>query len=171
MTNQYHATPYDISASGFYFTSYEDYQLKASNHKNQYGDPVEEYEIQFIDSDLPWCNGSLFKALGINQTNLETWFNDFEGMGMEDAAKAIYLSDYVGYDIADILDRLDDIVLFQGTAQEYAEDYIDDTGLLSSLPENLRYYFDTKAFAADMVMSGDVTEVQINNTDYVAWGG
>ena len=171
MTNQYHATPYDLSAAGFYFTTYEDYLEKASNHKNEYGDPVEEYEIQFIDSDLPWCNGSLFKTLGINQANLDKWFSDFENMSMEDAVKAIYLSDYVRYDINDILDRMDDITLFKGTAQEYAEYYIDDTGLLDTMPENLRYYFDAEAFARDMVMSGDITEVEINSTQYIAWGG
>ena len=171
MTNQYHATPYDLSAKGFYFSTYEDYVEKALNHKNEYGDPVEEYEIQFIDSDLPWCNGALFTALGINQANLATWFTHFEEMNMDDAAKAIYLSDYIGYDINDILDRMDDITLFQGSAIEYAHEYIEDTGMLDSMPENLRYYFDTAAFASDMIMSGDIAEVEINNTQYIARGG
>lgn len=171
MTNQYHATPYDLSAKGFYFDTYEDYLEKSLVHKNSYGDPVEEYEIQFIDNDLPWCNGALFKTLGINQSNLDTWFTDFEEMSMDDAAKAIYLSDYIGYDISEILGSMDDITLFQGSAIEYAEEYIEDTGMLNSMPENLRYYFDTEAFASDMVISGDITEVEINNTDYIAWGG
>ena len=92
-------------------------------------------------------------------------------MSSEDAVKAIYLSDYTGYDISEIIDCLDDIVLFQGTALEYAEEYIEDTGLLHDMPENLRYYFDVEAFARDMVMGGDITEVEINNTEYVACGG
>ncbi len=171
MTNQYHATPYDISATGFYFNTYEEYTEKASSHKNQYGDVVEEFEIQFIDSDLPWCNGPLFKAIGVNQSNLDTWFHTFEDMCREDAVKSIYLSDYTGYDISEIIDRLDDIILFQGTAKAYAEEYIEDTGLLNDMPENLRYYFDTEAFAKDMVLSGDITEVEINNVHYIAWGG
>ena len=45
---QLHAQPYDISASGFYFDSLEDYQAKAAKARNDYGDPVEEFEIQFI---------------------------------------------------------------------------------------------------------------------------
>lgn len=90
---------------------------------------------------------------------------------MDAAAKAIYLSEYIGYDISEIIERLDEITLFQGTAKEYAEEYIEDTGMLDSMPENLRYYFDTAAFAKDMVISGDITEVHINNTQYIAWGG
>jgi len=167
MINQYHATAYDISATGFYFKTYEEYAEKASTYKNQYGDPVEEYEIQHVAGD----NYQLFNALGINQANLDIWFSDFEGMSRDDEAKAIYLAEYTGYDISEVIDRLDEITLFQGTALEYAAEYIEDTGLLNDMPENLRYYFDTEAFARDMVLGGDITEVEINNTDYIAWGG
>ena len=172
MTNQYHATPYDISATGFYFSTYEDYVKKAASHKNEYGDPVEEYEIQFIDSELPWCNGALFTALGINQANLEQWFSDFEEMDMDDALKARCLAEYSGYsDLDDILSNLEDVMLFEGTPLEYAHEFIEDTGMLNEMPENLRYYFDTEAFARDMVMGGDITEVEMNGSNYVAMGG
>ncbi len=43
--NNYHATPFDQSASGFYFDNYQDYQTKAENHTNEYGDLVEEFEL------------------------------------------------------------------------------------------------------------------------------
>jgi hypothetical protein len=46
MTNQYHATPYDTSAMGFYFGTYAEYEAKAASHTNENGDHVEEYEIQ-----------------------------------------------------------------------------------------------------------------------------
>ena len=74
MTNIYHATSYDISASGFYFKTYDEYLDQSVKHRNDYGDPVEEYEIQFIDGD----NYRLFGSLGINQANLDKWFSDFE---------------------------------------------------------------------------------------------
>ncbi len=171
MTNQYHATPYDISASGFYFKTYEDYETKAATHKNEYGEPVEEYKIQFIDSDLPWCNGTLFTALGINQATLKQWFSAFEEMDRDDAIKAIYLAEYNGYtDLDEILQKLDDVSLFKGTALEYTEQYIEDTGMLADMPENLQYYFNTEAFARDLVLGGDIAEVTINGTDYVAGG-
>jgi len=137
MTNIYHATPYDISAVGFYFSDYEEYLEKAASHRNDHGDPVEEYEIQFIDGD----NYRLFDAVGVNQANLKDWFERFEDMDEHDAIKVIYLAEDVGYSLNDMLDRLDDLMLFEGTAIEYAESYLDDTGLLDQIPENLRYYF------------------------------
>lgn len=167
MTNQYHATPYDISAVGFYFSTYEEYKEKAANHLNENGDPVEEYEIQFIDGD----NYQLFNALGVNQANLQQWFNDFEELDDDDATKATYLAEYSGYtDMNDILENLDDVMLFEGTAMEYTEQYIEDTGMLNEIPENLRYYFDTEAFARDLVLGGDITVIELNNTEYVVWG-
>ena len=34
----------------------------------------------------------------------------------------------------------------------YAEELVDDTGMLDSLPENLRHYFDYARFARDLFM-------------------
>ncbi|MBL4574552.1 MAG: antirestriction protein ArdA [Opitutaceae bacterium] len=163
--SNYHATPYDLSASGFYFDDYEEYLAKAKNHKNEYGDPVEEFEFQIINGD----NYPLFNSLNINQANLEQWF-DFETLEGENLIKAIYLAEYCAENTSDILDNLDTVALFEGTSEEYAQEYINDCGLLSELPENLRYYFDVEAFGRDMVLGGDITEVEIMNTHYIVWG-
>ena len=163
MTNIYHATPYDISATGFYFSTYDEYAEKAASHRNEHGDPVEEYEIQFIDGD----NSRLFKAVGVNQANLQAWFDKFEDLDGDDAIKAIYLAEDLGYRLEDALDRLDDVHLFEGTAIEYAESYIEDTGLLNEMPDNLRYYFDTEAFARDLLLGGDITELEVERTKYI----
>lgn len=37
--------------------------------------------------------------------------------------------------------------------EAYAEELVDDTGMLDSIPENLRYYFDYGRFARDLFMS------------------
>ena len=166
MKNLYHATPYDMTAIGFYFRTYEEYLEKAKTHKNKYGDPVEEYEIQFLDGE----NYALFGALSVNQANLKQWFDEFEGLEGNELVSAIYLAEYLSYNMDDLKDSLDDVSLFEGTAKEYAYEYIDDTGLLNEMPENLRFYFDFDAFTRDMIMSGDITEVTINNTNYIAWG-
>ena len=66
MTIQLHAQPYDITATGFYFEDYDDYSAKAAKLRNDYGDPVEEFEIQFIDGDRIDCD--LAQAIGIKST-------------------------------------------------------------------------------------------------------
>lgn len=164
MTNIYHATPYDISAAGFYFSTYEDYLEKSASHRNEYGHPVEEYEIQYIDGE----NSALFSAIGVNQANLKLWFEEFEHLADYDAVKAIYLAEHLGCTADEVLGHLDDVYLFEGTLLEYAESYIDDTGLLNEIPEQLRTYFDTEAFARDMVLGGDITEVEIMGRSWIA---
>ncbi len=166
MENLYHATPYDLSATGFYFKTYEDYTSQATTHRNEYGDEVEEYEIQFIDGG----NCELFSVLSVNQANLKQWFDEFEDLDGEDLIKAIYLASDLNYDIDDILGNLDDVYLFEGTAEEYADDYLESTGILSEIPENLRFYFDVALFARDMLWGGDISEVTIMNTNYIAQG-
>ncbi|MDF1848269.1 MAG: antirestriction protein ArdA [Parvibaculaceae bacterium] len=163
MTNIYHATPYDISAAGFYFNTYDEYQNQSASHRNEHGALVEEYEIQFIDGE----NSRLFSALSVCQANLKDWFEHFETLEGEDAIKAFYLAEEQCYLIDDILDRLDDVYLFEGSALEYAENYLEDTGLLDQIPENLRFYFDTESFARDLLLGGDITELEINGTAYI----
>ena len=166
MENIYHATPYDISTTGFYFSDYEDYKAKAASHRNEYGDPVEEYEMQFIDGE----NCELFIALGVNQATLKHWFDELENLEGLDAIKAVYLVS-CGYDESQIMDRLEEIELYEGSARDYAENLIEDTGMLNELPENLRYYFDVDAYARDLLASGDISELQASGDNYVVRGG
>lgn len=166
MTNIYHATPYDMSAMGFYFSTYEDYKTNAAAHRNAHGSPVEEYEIQFIDGDTY----KLFEALGINQANLKQWFDDFEELEDEDFIKALYLADDLRCCMDEVLGHMDDVTLFEGTALEYVEQFIEDTGMLDDMPENLRYYFDTEAFARDMKVNGEITDLHVNGVSYIVGG-
>lgn len=77
MTTTLHAQPYDTSATGFYFKSLEEYQKTAPTIKNDFGGTVEEFEIQLIDADGIDCE--LAKAIGINQANIERFFECVEG--------------------------------------------------------------------------------------------
>ena len=162
MENIYHATPYDINAAGFYFSDYDEYAAKAAAHRNEYGEPVEEYEIQFIDGE----NYALFNALGVNQATLSRWFDDYEELEGEVLVKTVYFLER-GYGEEQIIDNLDNVELYEGSANEYAEEFISDTGMLDGLPENLRYYFDVEAFARDMLAGGDISEVEIMGKNYV----
>jgi hypothetical protein len=46
-----HAQLYDISANGFYFETAAEYNEKARKLVNSYGQPVEKFELQFIDGE------------------------------------------------------------------------------------------------------------------------
>ena len=42
---QLYAQPYDISATGFYFDTLEEYEQKAAKNRNDFGGIIEEYEL------------------------------------------------------------------------------------------------------------------------------
>jgi len=165
--NTYHATPYDISAAGFYFQDFEEYEEKAAKHRNEYGDPVEEYEIQFIDGD----DCELFNALRVNQANLGTWFEEFEGQYEgEELVKALYLASHMGLGMSDIdSSKLDDVMVFEGTMTEYAEQYLDDTGIFDAVEKaGLNpFYVDVDAYARDMEINGSFAAFDHDGSRYV----
>lgn len=43
---------------------------------------------------------------------------------------------------------------------EVAEQYADETGLLSNIPDDLRYYFDFEAYGRDMEINGSFVETE-----------
>jgi antirestriction protein len=43
-----------------------------------------------------------------------------------------------------------------GSLDEWAEEYAESTGMLDSMPDNLRFYFDFKRFARDCEIGGDI---------------
>ena len=89
------AQPYDISAHGFYFRSLEEYNEKSASLLSHYGDPVEEFEIQFIDGDDLDCE--LFKALSIHQSTIGDYFSACEGFPDDQKIRVILAAGECGY--------------------------------------------------------------------------
>ena len=145
-----HAQPYDISATGFYFRSLEEYQQKSKNHKNNYGDEVEEYELQFIDGDDLDCD--LFKALSIHQGNFHHYFTACEDWDEDQKIKVIIAVGEAGYNFNPESGDPDDfdIDLYElDTLRDLAEQFIEE-GLFGEIPENIRFYLDYDAIARDL---------------------
>lgn len=72
-----------------------------------------------------------------------------------------------GYSLEDALEKKDDCMVYYNCNDmtDVAEQYAEETGLLDSIPENLRYYFDFKAYGRDMGIEG--TFVFTNNGNCV----
>lgn len=150
MTTLY-ANPYDISFTGFYFENLDEFQEKMEKA------PFEEVEIDYIDGDAP----SLFTQAGINQGNIESWFDELEHItDSDDEAIAIrYLLD-VGLDLQDAIDRHDEVQIHRGTAEDYAQDLIEETTDMDSIPQVIQYHIDYQGIANDMRINGEITEIQ-----------
>lgn len=156
----YFAQPYDLSAHGFYFADYEEYQTKATALRNDYGDPVEEFEFQFIDGDE--LDSTLFQALRVDQASLKAYLTFIETADKDEMIKII-IADDAGYTVD--LDDLDfDIDIYPNTnIRELAEQFLDD-GLFGEIPENLRFYIDEELVARDL--GYDYSEITIDGVGY-----
>jgi hypothetical protein len=46
-----YANPYNIDANGFQFSSVEEFTQKAAALRDRFGNPVEEFEIDYLEGD------------------------------------------------------------------------------------------------------------------------
>lgn len=160
-----HAQPYDISANGFYFEDAERYAAKAKNNKNDYGQPVEEYEIQFIDGDDIDC--ALAKAWGINQANFAAYLEAAETWDEDDKHRYIIAVGECGYSHEQVANDPSsvDMTLYElSSMRDLAEQFVEE-GLYGEIPESLQFYIDYEAIARDL--SVDYSETTIAGTNFI----
>ncbi len=153
------AQPYDISATGFYFDTAEQYAEKAAKAKKDYGDPVEEFEIECIDGEMIDC--ALAQAWGLNQINFTRFLEVADEWNETQKLYFIIAVGECGYafDIeSDNPDNLDVDLYFVSGFRELAEQFIEE-GLFGKIPENLQAYLDYDAIARDL--SFDYSETQV----------
>ena len=158
---QLHAQPYDLAATGFYFGSLEEYQTKAAKLRNDYGDPVEEFEIQFIDGEGIDCD--LAKAIGINQANIGQYFDAVDGWDDHDKTIVILAVGECGYRFEDTTQASDfDMEIYDvDTMRELAEQFVEER-LFDDIPEPLQFYIDHEAIARDLAV--DYSEAEVAGT-------
>ena len=147
------AAPYNIDARGFYFSSAEEFTDKADKLRDRWGNPVEEFELDYIEGD----DGQLFHACGIDQTNLAVWFDDIESLQDNEKAALFYLIDCNGYALPGALECVQDVILTEGPLLEAATELFDEC-YLPEIPEACQNYIDYEAFANDCRLSGDMAE-------------
>ena len=155
MTITLYAQPYDICATGFYFETADDYDKRAADNRNEFGDLVEEYEIQFIDGDD--LDADLAKAFDLNQANFRRFLEAAEDYGDDEKLAFIIAVGECGYSI-DGADSADVDIYRNTDMRELAEQFVDE-GMLGDVPANLACYLDYDAIARDLSM--DYTETEI----------
>jgi antirestriction protein len=54
-----------------------------------------------------------------------------------------------------------------GSVTDYAEDYLESTGLLDQVPKCLRCHVDVKSYARDLELSGAISSVEVGGQVYI----
>ena len=163
MTTLY-AQPYDLAATGFTFDSAKTYASQASRLRNAYGQPVEEFEIQFIDGET--LDAQLFNALGVNQATIDAYFEAAEEWDDDQKTKIIIAVGEVGnrFDLGnDDPDRFDIDLYEIDSLRDLAIQFVEE-GLFGDIPKAIEDYLDYDAIARDLCM--DYGTVTINGTHY-----
>lgn len=166
---QLYAQPYDISVSGFYFETSEEYAAKASALRNDYGQHVEEFEIQFIDGDT--LDAELFEALSVNQCNFTAFLEAAANWSDDDKIKTAIAVGECGHSFALGLDAPDqfDIDLYQlDTLRDLAVRFVDE-GLFGEIPASIQYYLDYDAIARDL--AADYSECHMDGKNWIYRSG
>lgn len=165
MTVTFYAQPYDISATGFYFTDEQSYLEKINSITNDYGDEVEEFEIQFINGFV--LDSKLAQATEPNQCNIVAMMNAMNTWTEEQKTRVIIAVHDGGADFdfeAGNPDDLDIDIYTDMTLKDLAYQFVDD-GLFGDIPEHLSNYIDYEAIARDL--SYDYSETRIAGENYV----
>lgn len=163
MTRLY-AQPYDISATGFFFESVEEYTRKAARIVNSCGLPVEEYIIEFIDGED--LDAELFAALRVHQGNFPAFLRAVEEWSDDDKIRTIIAVGEAGYSFDLTGEAPDfDVELYEmDSLRDLAYHFVDE-GLYGELLPYMKNYLDYEAIARDLRM--DYSEITIAGTRYV----
>ena len=156
------AQPYDLAASGFYFTSSDEFSDKAAALRNDYGQKVEEFEIQFIDGEA--IDVAFAEAWSLSQGTLARFFVLADEWDEQDKQRFIIAMSEVGYSFDPGTVGPEDFeidIYHLGSLKELAEEFIAE-GLFGEVPEHLANYIDMDAIARDL--SFDYTETEIAGT-------
>ena len=160
----FYANPYDISYSGFYFDSAEDYEKKAKAH------PAEEFEIDFIDGST--AEAELAEELRlygypVSQGNLDVWFDQIEFLSEYEMAQVAVQADRAGPadDLDDIISAASDVDLREASLGDLAYEYVQE-GII-----DIERYFDETAFGRDIRINGDHVNHLYEDRDYLLESG
>lgn len=153
-----YAQPYDITATGFYFETAEQYDALAEKVRNDYCQPVEELEIQFIDGEA--LDAELAEAWGLNQSTFAAFLDAAAKWDEHSKIRLIIaMREGIGFNIgSDDIDALDVDIYGVETMQELAEQFVDD-GLFGDIPEALRGYIDYETIARDLAIDYSETAI------------
>ena len=125
----FYAQPYNISVTGFYFTSAQEFESKADKLRNRFGEPVEEFEIHFIDGEA--IDFELARALGIHQVDVGAFIEAAEVWGEHEKRVLIIAAGECGYtvDLKDADPDSFDIDIYEGLTMRDLEIQFVDEGL------------------------------------------
>lgn len=165
MTVTFYAQPYDLTAAGFYFTDETSYRETINSVVNDYGERVEEFEIQFINGFV--LDSKLARVIEPTQGNIIAMMEAMATWTEEQKVKVILAVGEGGLSFDMETDDPDEIEIDlypDMTLTDLAYQFADE-GLMGDLPDRLLIYLDYDRIARDL--AHDYTETRLCGEPYV----
>lgn len=141
----------------------EDYADKESFLKACAELHADESDPEFMFQDFEGFPRALYSEGSVSEKIWE-WLE----LSEDDRELLTVYQDNVNSD-ADIKEARDRFAGRFDDEKDWAANFLDDTGALEAIPENLRYYFDYEAYARDADLNGDVAFVRRDGDVWVFW--
>ena len=119
-----------------------------------------------VEDDEEWaCMDHDLGGIAISEyEDLETVVNIAKGLREHESAFVAFYNCFCSTDLQEFEER------YQGeydTVEDYAEQFLEDTGAIASIPENLRDYFDYEKYSHDLEISGDINAEYIDGKCHI----
>ena len=126
-------------------------RIGISDEPDENGNYYEEYFITDYETDIQGLTVEEYEDLdNLNELaetleNLDDYYKEVVQAMMSE-----------GYSLEDALEKKDDCMVYSDCEDmaDVAMEYCEETGMLESIPEDLRCYFDYEAFGRDMGFEG-----------------
>ncbi|MDP2077815.1 MAG: antirestriction protein ArdA [Sulfuricurvum sp.] len=76
------------------------------------------------------------------------------------------LGDNIVNDIDEAIEHIDDVIIHEGTMEDIAEEYVENTVDMSSLPDLIRYHIDYEGIGRDLYIDGNYYKDEENGVIY-----
>ena len=155
------AMPYSFEGSMFEFQSIEQFKTKWQDLYDRKG--TEEYSLEFLDGSK--IEQKIYQTLEIDSVgsvdpmDLELFFEILEEDKIKTEAQAFafeILLSHFQVRAEDALRYIDDVLLFEGTGSEYAEEFWHECFDMSSIPAVIADNVDWEKIAHDWECAGDI---------------
>lgn len=159
MTIIFYAQPFDIREEGFYFRSISEFKQQAACHKNQAGEVITEFEIQYFDGEL--IDRELAKIWNIDQANMESFFDVVENWSNYEKTRYIVAVGKAGYPHDQMMKNPNYLLIdihYVDNLTDLAKQLVVD-GRYGDIPDNFYCYIDYEAIAEDL--SDDYHETKV----------
>jgi len=118
-------------------------------------DPDQAGDHEYMFTDFENFPDSLYSESGMNFETIATWYD----MDDDDKAKVDAYTSLISNDLAEAMEKIEDMYMFDGTEADYAQETTEDC---SEIPDFLQGYIDWEAMGRDMACDGNMHKVDAN---------